>query len=67
MLVQQIVDAEAALEDVDDTTDDMDEPPNHFMKFAENQLDVLVDWVKKITHFTELPVRDQELLMRAGQ
>lgn len=34
---------------------------------ADKQLFTLVDWAKHIPHFTDLPLDDQVLLLRAGE
>lgn len=33
---------------------------------ADKQLFTLVEWAKRIPHFTELPLEDQVILLRAG-
>lgn len=34
---------------------------------ADKQLFTLVEWAKRIPHFTELPLEDQVILLRAGR
>jgi hypothetical protein len=34
---------------------------------ADKQLFALVGWAKRIPHFTELPLEDQVILLRAGR
>lgn len=34
---------------------------------ADKQLFTLVEWAKRIPHFTELPLDDQVILLRAGK
>lgn len=39
----------------------------NFYKATERQLFQLVEWAKHIPHFTSLPIKDQVLLLRAGE
>lgn len=34
---------------------------------ADKQLFTLVEWAKRVPHFTELPLDDQVILLRAGK
>ncbi|XP_059151445.1 retinoic acid receptor RXR isoform X3 [Physella acuta] len=58
MPVEQILEAELAVDPKIDTYIDA--------QAADKQLFTLVEWAKRIPHFTELPLEDQVILLRAG-
>jgi len=43
-----------------------DNPMSDICQAADRQLFSLVDWAKRVPHFTDLPVQDQVVLLRAG-
>lgn len=42
------------------------DPVTNICQAADKQLFTLVEWAKKIPHFSELPLDDQVILLRAG-
>ncbi|CAB1323794.1 unnamed protein product [Coregonus sp. 'balchen'] len=56
MPVDKILDAELATND----------PVTNICQAADKQLFTLVEWAKRIPHFSELPLDDQVILLRAG-
>nr|BAJ76723.1 retinoid X receptor isoform 2 [Reishia clavigera] len=67
MPVEQILEAEIAVEPKIDTyIDAQKEPVTNICQAADKQLFTLVDWAKRIPHFVELPLEDQVILLRAG-
>ena len=42
------------------------DPVTNICQAADKQLFTLVEWAKRIPHFTELPLEDQVILLRAG-
>lgn len=42
------------------------DPVTNICQAADKQLFTLVDWAKRVPHFTELPLEDQVILLRAG-
>ena len=43
------------------------DPVVNICQAADKQLFTLVEWAKNIPHFTDLPLEDQVILLRAGQ
>ncbi|KAF5890764.1 retinoic acid receptor RXR-gamma-B isoform X1, partial [Clarias magur] len=72
MPVEKILDAELAVEPKTEThTDDSpgnstNDPVTNICQAADKQLFTLVEWAKRIPHFSELPLDDQVILLRAG-
>nr|QJG66095.1 retinoid X receptor [Bonellia viridis] len=67
MPVERVLEAELAVEPKTDTY--LDAPTDavtNICQAADKQLFTLVDWAKRIPHFTELPLEDQVILLRAG-
>ncbi|MGH0125485.1 UNVERIFIED_CONTAM: hypothetical protein FKN15_054582 [Acipenser sinensis] len=77
MPVDKILDAELAVEPkteiyVDASTDNsfyspfqFNDPVTNICQAADKQLFTLVEWAKRIPHFSELPLDDQVILLRA--
>ena len=42
------------------------DPVTNICQAADKQLFTLVEWAKRIPHFTDLPLDDQVILLRAG-
>ncbi|KAI4897044.1 hypothetical protein NFI96_022426, partial [Prochilodus magdalenae] len=72
MPVDKILDAELAVEpkteaymppNAGNTTND---PVTNICQAADKQLFTLVEWAKRIPHFSQLPLDDQVILLRAG-
>ncbi|GFO00694.1 retinoic acid receptor rxr [Plakobranchus ocellatus] len=75
MPVEQILEAELAvdpkIENYIDTQmesglDNLRDPVVNICQAADKQLFTLVEWAKRIPHFTELPLSDRIILLRAG-
>ncbi|KAM9444082.1 retinoic acid receptor RXR-gamma-B isoform 2-T2 [Clarias gariepinus] len=72
MPVEKILGAELAVEPKTEThTDDSpgnstNDPVTNICQAADKQLFTLVEWAKRIPHFSELPLDDQVILLRAG-
>ena len=67
MPVEQILLAEQYVETPRDTYQDaVDDPVGTICAAAEKQLFTLVEWAKRIPHFTDLPLEDQVILLKAG-
>ncbi|XP_065102067.1 retinoic acid receptor RXR-beta-B isoform X1 [Paramisgurnus dabryanus] len=70
MPVEKILEAETAVEHRTDLHSDVTASPNdpvtNICQAADKQLFTLVEWAKKIPHFSELPLDDQVILLRAG-
>ncbi|KAM6472303.1 retinoic acid receptor RXR-beta isoform 1-T1 [Liasis olivaceus] len=47
-------------------TDKPNDPVTNICQAADKQLFTLVEWAKRIPHFSELPLDDQVILLRAG-
>ncbi|TRY56844.1 hypothetical protein DNTS_004112, partial [Danionella cerebrum] len=72
MPVEKILDAELAVEpkteaylesSINNSTND---PVTNICQAADKQLFTLVEWAKRIPHFSDLPLDDQVILLRAG-
>ncbi|XP_077861578.1 retinoic acid receptor RXR-alpha-B isoform X1 [Saccoglossus kowalevskii] len=67
MPVEKILEAEIHVEPKTDTyVDTPNDPVTNICQAADKQLFTLVEWAKRIPHFTELPLDDQVILLRAG-
>lgn len=67
MPVEKILEAELAVEPNTETyVDTPHDPVTNICQAADKQLFTLVEWAKRIPHFTELPLDDQVTLLRAG-
>ncbi|KAL5011487.1 hypothetical protein ScPMuIL_010038 [Solemya velum] len=67
MPVEKILEAELAVEPQTNTYIDVQKDAvTNICQAADKQLFTLVDWAKHIPHFTDLPLDDQVLLLRAG-
>ena len=43
------------------------DPVGKYYQAADRQIYAIVDWAKRIPHFTELPIDDQVCMLRAGR
>uniref|UniRef100_A0A671LW08 Retinoid x receptor, beta b n=1 Tax=Sinocyclocheilus anshuiensis TaxID=1608454 RepID=A0A671LW08_9TELE len=66
MPVEKILEAETAVEHRSDLHSDPNDPVTNICQAADKQLYTLVEWAKRIPHFSELPLDDQVILLRAG-
>nr|XP_061800868.1 retinoic acid receptor RXR-alpha-A isoform X3 [Nerophis lumbriciformis] len=75
MPVEKILEAEQAVEPKTETYIDTNlgvpsnspnDPVTNICQAADKQLFTLVEWAKRIPHFSELPLDDQVILLRAG-
>nr|XP_020670789.1 retinoic acid receptor RXR-beta [Pogona vitticeps] len=74
MPVEKILEAELAVEQKSDQGIDgsgaggssPNDPVTNICQAADKQLFTLVEWAKRIPHFSELPLDDQVILLRAG-
>uniref|UniRef100_A0A8C6U4R0 Retinoid X receptor beta n=1 Tax=Neogobius melanostomus TaxID=47308 RepID=A0A8C6U4R0_9GOBI len=74
MPVEKILEAEMAVEQKTELhSDDLimkntypNDPVTNICQAADKQLFTLVEWAKRIPHFSELPLDDQVILLRAG-
>ncbi|XP_015684729.1 retinoic acid receptor RXR-beta-like isoform X1 [Protobothrops mucrosquamatus] len=74
MPVEKILEAELAVEQKSDQGVDgagmggssPNDPVTNICQAADKQLFTLVEWAKRIPHFSELPLDDQVILLRAG-
>ncbi|XP_005110811.1 retinoic acid receptor RXR isoform X2 [Aplysia californica] len=67
MPVEQILEAEHAVDPkIDNYMDVQKDPVLNICQAADKQLFTLVEWAKRIPHFTALPLEDQVILLRAG-
>uniref|UniRef100_A0A671R406 Retinoic acid receptor RXR n=1 Tax=Sinocyclocheilus anshuiensis TaxID=1608454 RepID=A0A671R406_9TELE len=73
MPVEKILEAETAVEHRSDLHSDFssragepNDPVTNICQAADKQLFTLVEWAKRIPHFSELPLDDQVILLRAG-
>lgn len=67
MPVERILEAELAVEPRTDTyVDTQKDAVTNICQAADKQLFTLVDWAKRIPHFSSLPLEDQVILLRAG-
>uniref|UniRef100_A0A3Q2YDW1 Retinoic acid receptor RXR n=1 Tax=Hippocampus comes TaxID=109280 RepID=A0A3Q2YDW1_HIPCM len=64
MPVEKILEAEMAVEQK--TELQPNDPVTNICQAADKQLFTLVEWAKRIPHFSELPLDDQVILLRAG-
>ncbi|XP_063057084.1 retinoic acid receptor RXR-gamma-B isoform X2 [Engraulis encrasicolus] len=72
MPVEKILDAELAVEPKTDnyteggSGNSTNDPVTNICQAADKQLFTLVEWAKRIPHFSDLPLDDQVILLRAG-
>ncbi|XP_029441042.1 retinoic acid receptor RXR-beta isoform X2 [Rhinatrema bivittatum] len=75
MPVEKILEAELSVEQKTDQSVDgsgsgggssPNDPVTNICQAADKQLFTLVEWAKRIPHFSELPLDDQVILLRAG-
>ncbi|GFS00628.1 retinoic acid receptor RXR [Elysia marginata] len=67
MPVEQILEAEQAVDPkIENYIDTQRDPVVNICQAADKQLFTLVEWAKRIPHFTELPLSDRIILLRAG-
>uniref|UniRef100_A0A671RC35 Retinoic acid receptor RXR-alpha-B-like n=1 Tax=Sinocyclocheilus anshuiensis TaxID=1608454 RepID=A0A671RC35_9TELE len=76
MPVEKILEAELAVEPKTETyvetyrygpgPTDPNDPVTNICQAADKQLFTLVEWAKRIPHFSDLPLDDQVILLRAG-
>ncbi|XP_051999969.1 retinoic acid receptor RXR-beta-B isoform X2 [Xyrauchen texanus] len=69
MPVEKILEAETAVEHRTNLHSDAtgsNDPVTNICQTADKQLFTLVEWAKRIPHFSELPLDDQVILLRAG-
>uniref|UniRef100_T1IJQ4 Nuclear receptor subfamily 2 group B member 4 n=1 Tax=Strigamia maritima TaxID=126957 RepID=T1IJQ4_STRMM len=66
MPLERILEAEMRVEPKPEQISSDENSIPDFCNAASKQLHQLVDWAKHIPHFTELPISDQVLLLRAG-
>ncbi|KAK1795289.1 hypothetical protein P4O66_010456 [Electrophorus voltai] len=70
MPVEKILEAETAVEHKTELrsegTGSPGDPVTNICQAADKQLYSLVEWAKRIPHFSELPLDDQVILLRAG-
>uniref|UniRef100_A0A672Z757 Retinoic acid receptor RXR n=1 Tax=Sphaeramia orbicularis TaxID=375764 RepID=A0A672Z757_9TELE len=73
MPVEKILEAEMAVEQKTELHTDgssggssPNDPVTNICQAADKQLFTLVEWAKRIPHFSELPLDDQVILLRAG-
>lgn len=67
MPVERILEAELAVEPKIETyIDTQKDPVTNIFQAAEKQLFTLVEWAKRVPHFTKLSLDDQVTLLRAG-
>ncbi|XP_072316673.1 retinoic acid receptor RXR-beta-B [Eucyclogobius newberryi] len=70
MPVEKILEAETAVEHKTELHSDAGSSPHdavtNICQTADKQLYALVEWAKRIPHFSELPLDDQVILLRAG-
>uniref|UniRef100_A0A8B9QWL6 Retinoic acid receptor RXR n=1 Tax=Anas platyrhynchos TaxID=8839 RepID=A0A8B9QWL6_ANAPL len=62
----EILEAELAVEPKTETYIEPNDPVTNICQAADKQLFTLVEWAKRIPHFSELPLDDQVILLRAG-
>ena len=67
MPVERVLEAELTVDPKTDTyLDAQKDAVTNICQAADKQLFTLVDWAKRIPHFTEMPLEDQVILLRAG-
>lgn len=66
MPIERILDSELRVEPQSLEEVDVNDPVGNICQAADHQLYQLVEWAKHIPHFTELPVEDQVVLLKAG-
>lgn len=66
MPVAHIREAEISVEPINEQPLEQGDAVSNICQAADRHLVQLVDWAKRIPHFTELPVEDQVVLLKAG-
>ncbi|XP_058033350.1 retinoic acid receptor RXR-gamma isoform X2 [Ahaetulla prasina] len=66
MPVERILEAEMAVEPKSESYSDTNDPVTNICHAADKQLFTLVEWAKRIPHFSDLTLEDQVILLRAG-
>ncbi|XP_023234697.1 retinoic acid receptor RXR-alpha-B-like isoform X1 [Centruroides vittatus] len=67
MPIERILEAELHIEPKrDDADPDQKDPVANICQAADHQLYQLVEWAKHVPHFTDLPLDDQMVLLKAG-
>ena len=66
MPIERILDSELRVEPQALEEVDVNDPVANICQAADHQLYQLVEWAKHIPHFTELPLEDQVVLLKAG-
>ena len=66
MPIERILEAEKRVECKDEPQINSDSAMTNICQATDKQLFQLVEWAKHIPHFTELPLDDQVVLLRAG-
>ncbi|XP_067141212.1 retinoic acid receptor RXR-alpha-B-like isoform X4 [Centruroides vittatus] len=66
MPIERILDAEKRVEPKNEEIETNNDPVINICQAADRQLYQLVEWAKHIPHFTELPLEDQMILLKAG-
>nr|BAF85823.1 ultraspiracle [Liocheles australasiae] len=67
MPIERILEAELYIEPKrDDSDPDHKDPVANICQAADHQLYQLVEWAKHVPHFTDLPLDDQMVLLKAG-
>lgn len=66
MPIERILDAEKRVEPKNEEIETNNDPVINICQAADRQLFQLVEWAKHIPHFTELPLEDQMILLKAG-
>lgn len=66
MPIERILDSELRVEPKNLEEIDVNDPVSNICQAADRQLYQLVEWAKHIPHFTELPIEDQVVLLKAG-
>ena len=66
MAIERVLEAEKRVECKDEPQVNTDSAMANICQATDKQLFQLVEWAKHIPHFTELPLDDQVVLLRAG-
>nr|QJG66098.1 retinoid X receptor [Xenoturbella bocki] len=67
MPIEQVLEAELGVDGKSDSNiDSQNDPVASICHAADKQLHTLVQWAKRIPHFSELPIQDQVTLLRSG-
>lgn len=66
MPIERMLEAELRVEPKNEDLGNNRDPVTNICQAADRQLYQLVEWAKHIPHFTELPLEDQMVLLKAG-